>query len=186
MRKALLRVGLVGITAFALGACGGGSSSDKLAKAVKDATNGSVDVNTKDGNIKISGSDGNGNGGSVDIGSGELPDELKDFPLPDGAKVTSSFSSSGDNGSGTWVSAVANGDYKEVSAGIQSALEGDDATISGNYEAESNGVGTSTFSYEQGDKSGTVMVSEDDSTDGFNLMITVTIGPNLNSTTTSG
>lgn len=180
MRKVLTAVGLVAVSALALGACGGDDDAgDKLAEKaaeelVDGASDGSVDLDIDDGDasIDIGGDDGDV---SIDIGGGELPEELADFPLPDDAKITSSYSgSSGDGSGGAIVSAAANGDYEEVAAGIQSGLEDNGFTISGTYNAESNGIGTASFTFEGDGTTGTVSVTEDEtSTEGFDLLISI-------------
>ena len=175
MRKVLTAVGLVAVSALALGACGGDDDAgnelgDKIVEdLVDDATDGSVNVD--DGEVTFEGEDGEG---SFTVGGGELADELADFPLPDDTEVISSYSgSSGDGTGGSVVSVAANGDYEEVAADIQGALEDDGFTISGTYNAESNGIGTATFTFEGDGMTGTVSVMEDSSTEGFNLLITI-------------
>ncbi len=176
MRKALVGTGFAAIAAFSIGACGGDDAGDKLAEGIiENATDGSVDIdidgNGDGGNITFEGEDGSG---SISIGGGEMPDELSDFPLPDGAQVISSYSGSGDTGGGAYVSVVATGDYEEVAAGIESGLEDSGYTISNTYSAQSNGVGTVTYGYEGNGMTGTVSVTQDSSTEGFDLLISIT------------
>ncbi|MCZ7535891.1 MAG: hypothetical protein M5T61_08200 [Acidimicrobiia bacterium] len=173
MHRALVGAGFAAIAAFTIGACGGDDDAGKklTESLIENATDGSVDINSDDGTITYSGEDGSG---SISIGGGEMPDELADFPLPDGAQVLSSYSGSGDTGGGSYVGVVANGDYEEVAAGIESGLEDAGYTISNTYTAQANGVGTVSYTFEGDGTTGTVSVMEDSSTEGFDLLISIT------------
>jgi len=175
MRKIPAGIGLVTIAALALGACGGGDGKKLGEDIVKDVAGGSVDISIDDsggGSIDVGGD----NGGSINIGGGELPDELADFPIPDGAEVVASVSGSTDSGSGSMVTLAANGDYKEVSSDMQSQLEGSGFTITGDYEMENGGIGTRGFSFEGKGLQGTTIVIEEDSVEGYNLSISIVTG----------
>ena len=186
MRKVLVGFGLAAIAALALGACGGGDDNKAAEELANKLTGGSIDVNLDEdgsGTIDVGGEDG----GSISVGGTELPEDLKDFPLPDDSEITSSYSSSGMGSSGSVVSVAANGDYKEVAADTQSGLEDAGFTISGTYTAESDGVGTASFAFEGNGTSGTVGITEDSAaTEGYNLSITIITSQDASTETTSG
>jgi len=185
MRKVLVGFGLAATAALALGACGG--DDNKAAEdLVKSVTGGSVDVNVdENGNGTISvGGEG---GGSISMGGTELPEELKDFPLPEGAKVITTYSGNSESGGGSVVGIGANGKYDEVAADIQSGLEDAGFTISGNYTTESGGVGNSSFSFEGDGMTGTVTVTNDSSAaEGFELNIAIITSLDTSTETTTG
>ncbi len=173
MRKALVGAGLVAMAAFTLGACGGDDDAgNELAEQLAEgATGGDIEIDEDSGEVSFEGEDGSG---SFNVGGGEMPDDLADFPIPDDSEILSSYSGSSDESSGSVVSLAANGDYEEVSADMQSELEGAGFEISGTYTAEANGVGSSTFTAEGDGMSISVAVTEDTtSSEGFDLLISI-------------
>lgn len=141
-KRVLAGIGLAGAL---LGATACGSASDKIAekateKAIENAGGGNVDIDTKDGKVKVSGKDGDvtyetdedgnvkitGDDGESSYTVGDdakLPDGWpRDLKLPDGAKLTASSTSASGDGKAYMVTAEISGKVKAAYEDLKSQL----------------------------------------------------------------
>lgn len=178
MRKVVSALGVVAL-ALTLGACGGGDKADEKAAEglVKGLTGQDVDISDDGDTVKIKGDDGS----EINVG-GELPEELKDFPLPDDSKVISSLTGGTSGDTGSIVSIAANGDFDEVAAGLQKGLEDQGFTVEQAYSMETEGKKSAMYSATGNGRAFTVTLGEDDTTEGFSLMIRIMTGEDTTDT----
>lgn len=170
MRKVVAAIGIAGLV-FALGACGGDDDTEAAERIAEELAGEDVDIDTEDGSVNIETDEG-----SVSIGSGEIPEEMADYPIPDDAEVTSSFSGgSEESGFSATVTLAANGDAADVADEMQSGFEDLGFTVSGEFTGESNGTAMASFTFEGDGQTGGVNVTEDDTTEGYNLTILVSV-----------
>lgn len=145
-----------------------------IEKAIEDKTG--IKTNIEDlGQGKMKFTDDK-TGATIDVGSGEMPENFpKDFPIYEGAKVTSSLTGGESReGSGFWLTLTTGDSVDEVSSFYKINLAANGWTETANYTSE----GVQTQVIKKGTVEGTVAITRDE--EAKETQIVVVLGEETN------
>jgi hypothetical protein len=114
---------LVALFSILMVACSGGDLAERIIESQDGVGDVEIDENSGSVSVDVEGEDGEG--GSITIGGGDLPDDFP-FDLPGGGEILSVFSSN--NGEATVTIQYPAGEFDSLKADFESQIE------SGGYE----------------------------------------------------
>ncbi|MDA8187675.1 MAG: hypothetical protein M0T85_06005 [Dehalococcoidales bacterium] len=145
----MLRIAIVSLAIIALLVTGCGQVAQK---AVEQATG--VQVNQKGDSVTVKGKDGQ----SVQFSS-QMPDELKDFPVPQGFKLDSSGSMSSGGDKLSVASWKGNGTVQDVAQFYKKNLTEKGWKEESSFNSQDGGL----LNYSKGEQSATITIDKKDS-----------------------
>lgn len=168
-------IAIIASLALAGVGCGGGGSSvaDKIAeKAAEKSTGNKVDIDSKDGSVKVTDKEGN----QVEYGNGaklpaDWPDELKP---PSSVTIVASSTNTTNGKKSLFVTAESKASVADLQAGLKSQFEDAGYEITNESNFDSTDGGYANLEAKSDAYTASVSFAEDSSTKKTTILFTVT------------